>query len=60
MHERLNHPLQVKLSESEVQFLEQLARENHHRSRSGELRKLLRERMASDRPGQPQPNFGRI
>jgi Ribbon-helix-helix protein, copG family len=59
--QRFPHVLGVRLSEPEAEFLERLAIEND-RSRSAELRRLLRERMAADtsRSGQPQPNFGRI
>ena len=60
MDEPLNHPLQVRLSESEVQFLERLARQNHDRSRSAQLRRLLRERMATEDARQSIMNFGRM
>lgn len=55
--ERFPYVCGVRLREAEAQFLDRLARQND-RSRSAELRRLLRERMKAEGSVPTAHNFG--
>ena len=58
--QRLPHICGVRLEPAEAQFLDRLARQND-RSRSAEMRRLLRREMLADqRQPNPVPQFGNL
>jgi hypothetical protein len=59
MDEPLDHLFQIRLTESDVAYLRRLAWTKGHSSRSAELRRLLREKMATERQT-AVPQVGRM